>query len=238
MGNQTSVRHYIRHSRFLKLSTIPYRGCQRSARIQLRTALLCMFQQKTSLVLEDTEEMLTGVIHVLLVTITMDYKLTACRVYLVLEMKLLMKKELILKIFVERETPASKQGKAVEEYIQRPLSDRHVNNYGELLSLNQTVNKGISRETLLFLLKILTAKTRLSLEKLGNQPDFSSKLRNRINKRIYKTANVNMFSLELREIKMAFSSTLYSYTNGIHSHKIFKFTIIDIIGLTETYIVI
>ncbi|XP_076319485.1 uncharacterized protein LOC143230221 [Tachypleus tridentatus] len=142
MGNQTSVRHYIRHSRFLKLSTIPYRGCQRSARIQLRTALLCMFQQKTSLVLEDTEEMLTGVIHVLLVTITMDYKLTACRVYLVLEMKLLMKKELILKIFVERETPASKQGKAVEEYIQRPLSDRHVNNYGELFIVKPNSKQG------------------------------------------------------------------------------------------------
>ncbi|XP_076341715.1 uncharacterized protein LOC143242232 [Tachypleus tridentatus] len=41
---------------------------------------MCMFQPRISTVLVDTKEMLTGVIHVLLVTMTMDSKLTACRV--------------------------------------------------------------------------------------------------------------------------------------------------------------
>ncbi|XP_076341587.1 uncharacterized protein LOC143242159 isoform X1 [Tachypleus tridentatus] len=40
----------------------------------------CIFQPRISTVLVDTKEMLTGVIHVLLVTMTMDSKLTACRV--------------------------------------------------------------------------------------------------------------------------------------------------------------
>ncbi|XP_076348011.1 uncharacterized protein LOC143245533 [Tachypleus tridentatus] len=39
-------------------------------------------------------------------------------------------------------TPASKQRKSVEEYIQRPLSDRHVNNYDELIIVKPNSKQG------------------------------------------------------------------------------------------------
>ncbi|XP_076342634.1 uncharacterized protein LOC143242902 [Tachypleus tridentatus] len=51
------------------------------------------------------------------------------------------------------ETPASKQGKAVEEYIQRPLSDRHVNNYGELFIVKPNSKQGHHKENVVILIE-------------------------------------------------------------------------------------
>ncbi|XP_076330996.1 uncharacterized protein LOC143239229 isoform X2 [Tachypleus tridentatus] len=52
-----------------------------------------------------------------------------------------------------RETPASKQGKAVEEYVQRPLSDRHVNNYGELFIVKPNSKQGHHKENVVILIE-------------------------------------------------------------------------------------
>ncbi|XP_076315002.1 uncharacterized protein LOC143227440 [Tachypleus tridentatus] len=52
-----------------------------------------------------------------------------------------------------RGTPASKQTKTIKEYIQRPLSDRHVKNYDELIIVKPNSKQGHPKENVVILIE-------------------------------------------------------------------------------------
>ncbi|XP_076356939.1 uncharacterized protein LOC143250380 [Tachypleus tridentatus] len=52
-----------------------------------------------------------------------------------------------------RETPASKQGKAIKEYIQRPLFPRNVNNYDELIIVKPKSKQGHRKKNVVILIE-------------------------------------------------------------------------------------
>ncbi|XP_076358870.1 uncharacterized protein LOC143251460 [Tachypleus tridentatus] len=52
-----------------------------------------------------------------------------------------------------RGTPGSKQTKAIEEYIQRPLSDGHVKNYDELIIIKPNSKQRHHKENVVILIE-------------------------------------------------------------------------------------
>ncbi|XP_076343275.1 uncharacterized protein LOC143243310 [Tachypleus tridentatus] len=78
-------------------------------------------------------------------------------------------------LHLQRGTPELKQTKAIEEYIQRPLSDRHVKNYDELIIVKSHTKQGHLKENVVILIENSDSQNTFIIGKSRNQPDFSSK---------------------------------------------------------------